>query len=364
MSSSNSSGRGSLLGVLGVLAASGYIVYHYLAGILFFGFFLVLDAISLYLICKMDISEEAKRLGKKSHAILGLLGLLAVQIVLMRHSTFVDSASIDFERVERVRSLISTYGLAYIVQAVSFFSVAGIILYVIYTRYPKNPPILLRYLLGVTASWGSACLMYGFFAKYGIVFVDISRDTYALSGSYLAIDVRGAERELLVALFCMYLLMSRLRFQNGEQATVHCCEEPIYVMTRHGSLIVPVFSATLHLLFQLIDQHPIFISVDFGTIRPELRERIEIGVTRHVPGEHRPTRLDGVVTETSAPSGGSDSSLIRLASHKPANPKGGGLRAEGGEGLTASKGKVFNLDQEGKPSFEEIKDYLRGIGKR
>ncbi len=358
MSSSSSPRRGNLLGLIGVVAVGGYFVYIYFAAILFFGFFLALDVISLYLICKSDVSEEGRRLGKKTHAILGFLGLLAVQIVLWQHSRFVGT--VNFMEVERIRTLISPYGVSFIFEAASFFALSGLALCVICFRYPENPPLLLRYFFGATASWGSACLMYGFFARHGVIFVDMSSATYFTSATYLALDIRGAERELLAALGSMYFLMSRLRFQNGEHATVHCFEVPMYVMTRHGDLIVPVFSVTLHLLLQALDQHPIIISVDFGTIRPELQRRIEVGVTRHLPGEQGPVSLDGRISYT-GPSGGGSGSW--LASKKPAAPKSGGPHAKDGGGVVASTRKTFPLDKDGKPSFDDVRKYLREIGK-
>ena len=263
------------------------ICYYFLSAIAFFGFFIALNLLAIFYIIKMNISEEAERLGRKGNAILGFIGMLAVQVILLRNSNFVDVGGVNMYVVEAERKDLLGYGILMIGASVILFIVAYNIVRKVMEEFPIDPPPGLLYAFTATSSLGSALLMYGFFFSYGTLYVDISPRTF------LEIRVKEAGAWLVIALFAMYFFMGRLKFKSGESVTVYFFGRPVYSLTGHRDLMVPVLSAALHFITELANQHPIGFSVDFKVLRRDLPRQESNEIVIALPGEQKPVRLDG-----------------------------------------------------------------------
>jgi hypothetical protein len=282
-----SSGKGVLFTKLvlggGILALG----YYFLSAIAFFGFFIALNLAALFYIYKMNISEEAQRLGRRGNAILGFMGMIAVQVIVLRNSNFVDVQDINLYVVAAERKDLEGYSILMIGASLILFVATYNIVKMVKEEFPVDPPPGLLYTFTATSSLGSSLLMYGFFFQYGAIYVDMSPNTF------LEIRVKEAGVWLVIALFAMYFLMARLKFKTGDCATVYFFGIPIYSLTAHRDLMVPVLSAALHFITELADQHPIGFSVDFTRIREELWKKERYDITVAPPGEQMPVRLDG-----------------------------------------------------------------------
>ncbi len=261
--------------------------YYFLSAIVFFGFFITLDLLAIFYIVKMNISEEAQRLGRNGNAILGFMGMLAVQIVLLRNSNFVSADDVNLYVVEAGRKGLQGYSVLIIGASLILFVITYNIVRKVMEEYPVDPPPGLLYAFTTTSSLGSALLMYGSFFWYDAIYVDMS------TNFFLEIRVKEAGIWLVLALFLMYFLMARLKFKSGDKATVYFLGKSIYSLTGHRDLMVPVASAVLHFITELAEQHPIGFSADFLVIRRELPRQESYEIVLSSPGEQKPVRLDG-----------------------------------------------------------------------
>jgi hypothetical protein len=282
-----SSGKGVFFTKLVLGLAALAIVYHFLAGIVFFGFLIALNIAAIFFIVKMNVSEEAQRLGRRGNAIFGFMGMIAVQVIVFRNSNFVDVQDVNVYYVEAVRKKLVGYSILMVGVSLIFFVATYNIVRKVMEEYPVNPPPGLLYAFTATSSLGSSLLMYGFFFQYGAIYIDMSPNTF------LEIRVKEAGVWLLIALFSMYFLMARLKFKSGEFATVYFFGKPVYSLTGHRDLMVPVFSAALHFITELVNQHPIGFSADFKVIRRDLPRQDSNEIVLALPGELKPVRLDG-----------------------------------------------------------------------
>lgn len=290
-----SSGKGVFFTKLALGSGLVVLCYHFLAGIIFFGSFIALDLIALFYVIKMNISEEAERLGRKGNAILGFMGMIVVQVILLRNSNFVNVADVNTYVLEAERKDLLGYSILMIGASITLFITTYNIVKKVIEECQIDPPPGLLYAFTATSSLGSALLMYGFFFRYGAIYIDISPSTF------FEIRVKEAGVWLVIALFAMYFFMGRLKFKSGEFATVYFFGRPVYSLTGHRDLMVPVLSALLHFITELANQHPIGFSVDFKVIRRDLPRQESYELVMASPGEQMPVRLDGKGQNDSPP---------------------------------------------------------------
>lgn len=283
---SDSSFGGFLFAVGLLLVAVGGVVYHFFDGIIFFGSLAIFNLLYLYRIHKMVVSEEERRLGKKGRAICAFLGVAALQAVLWSNSFTIPTWKIDMDRVSEVRRLTSGFGIVFFLAGLGGIFCSFGMAKSIKEQCPVNPPVGMKYLLGLSMAVSSSVMLFGFISSFGVLIFSISRETSVV------FEVRKALIPLLLAMTAMHFFMGRLRFQNGEVATVYLFGSPIYMLTEHSDLVMPPLSATLQLVTDLLDQHPIGFSVDFGVIREELVRKRRISVSMEDAGKQLPTRLD------------------------------------------------------------------------